>query len=109
MLESSQDAGSTPATSTILLKKVYIIMNIMKKLLLLLTVIPVFLFASDTLYFNNGKDLKGEILEANATHALIKRSSDLQLFRIGIYSLTQDNQAYFKNNFDPSHEVLPKF
>ena len=109
MLESSQDAGSTPATSTILLKKVYIIMNIMKKLLLLLTVIPVFLFASDTLYFNNGKDLKGEILEANATHALIKRSSDLQLFRIAIDSLTQDNQAYIKNNFPPSHEALPKF
>ena len=75
-------------------------MNIMKNLLLLLlTVIPVFLFASDTLYFNNGKDLKGEILEANATHALIKRSSDLQLFRIAIDSLTQDNQAYIKNNF----------
>ena len=49
-------------------------------------------FASE-LYFNNGKNLKGEILEANATHALIKRSSDLQLFRIAIDSLTQDNQA----------------
>jgi len=65
-------------------------------------------FASE-LYFNNGKNLKGEILEANATHALIKRSSDLQLFRIAIDSLTQDNQAYIKNNFPPSHEALPKF
>jgi hypothetical protein len=78
----------------------------MKKLLLLL--ISSFYCFGDTLYFNNGKDLKGDILEANATHALIKRASDLQLFRIAIDSLTEDNQAYIKNNFPPSHEALPK-
>ena len=79
----------------------------MKKLLLLF-LSSIYCFA-DTLYFNNGKDLKGDILEANATHALIKRASDLQLFRIAISSLTEDNQAYIKNNFPPSHEALPKF
>lgn len=79
----------------------------MKKILLLL-ISSIYCFG-DTLYFNNGKDLKGDILEANATHALIKRSSDLQLFRIAIDSLTEDNQAYIKNNFPPSHEALPKF
>ena len=79
----------------------------MKKLILLF--LSSIYCLGDTLYFNNGKDLKGDILEANATHALIKRASDLQLFRIAIDSLTEDNQAYIKNNFPPSHEALPKF
>ena len=78
------------------------------KILILLFLSSIFCFG-DTLYFNNGKNLKGDIVEANATHALIKRSSDLQLFRISIDSLTKDNQAYIKNNFPPSHEALPKF
>ena len=78
------------------------------KILILLLLSSFFCFG-DVLYFNNGKDLKGDIIEANATHALIKRSSDLQLFRIAIDSLTEDNQAYIKNNFAPSHEALPKF
>ena len=82
----------------------------MKKLTLLLSLLlsatPCF---ADTLYFNNGKSLEGEILEANSSHALIERASDLQLFRIAIDSLTKDNQAYIKNNFTPMHESLPKF
>jgi hypothetical protein len=78
------------------------------KILILLFLSSMLCFG-DTLYFNNGKNLKGDIVEANATHALIKRSSDLQLFRISIDSLTKDNQAYIKNNFPPSHEALPKF
>ena len=65
-------------------------------------------FAGD-LYFNNGENLKADILEANSTHALIERWEDGQLFRIKIDSLTKDNQAYIKNNFPPSHEALPKF
>ena len=82
----------------------------MKKLTLLLPLLlsATFCFA-DTLYFNNGKNLEGEILEANSSHALIERASDLQLFRIAIDSLTKDNQAYIKNNFTPMHESLPKF
>ena len=78
------------------------------KILILLLLSSIFCFG-DVLYFNNGKNLKGDIIEANATHALIERSSDLQLFRIAIDSLTKDNQAYIKNNFAPSHEALPKF
>ena len=78
------------------------------KILILLLLSSILCFG-DVLYFNNGKNLKGDIIEANATHALIKRSSDLQLFRIAIDSLTKDNQAYIKNNFAPSHEALPKF
>jgi len=78
------------------------------KILTILLLSSIFCFG-DVLYFNNGKDLKGDIIEANATHALIKRSSDLQLFRIAIDSLTEDNRAYIKNNFAPSHEALPKF
>ena len=77
-------------------------------LLLLLFVLPLLSFGK-VLYFNNGKQLKGEIVEANATHVLIKRESDLQLFRFPISLLTKDDQAYIKNNFSPSHEKLPKF
>ena len=78
------------------------------KTLILLLLSTTFCFA-DTLYFNNGKNLEGKILEANSSHALIERASDLQLFRIAIDSLTKDNQAYIKNNFPPMHESLPKF
>ena len=58
MLEGTQDAGSTPATSTILYKKSVFIINTMKKLLLIILFLPTFLCFSDILYFNNGKDLK---------------------------------------------------
>ena len=44
------------------------------------------------LYFNNGKSLDAEIIEANATHVLLKRSSDLQQFRIKSDLLTKDTQ-----------------
>ena len=40
--------------------------------------------SAEILYFNNGKAVEGKILEANATHALIQRSTDLQLFRLSI-------------------------
>ena len=76
---------------------------------LLLFFLTLNICTADVLFFNNGNSLKGEVIEANATHALIKRESDLQLFRIAINSLTQDNQAYIKNNFPPSHKNLPKF
>ncbi len=58
----------------------------------------IFLFLSsiycigETLYFNNGKSLDAEIIEANSTHVLLKRSSDLQQFRIKADLLTQDSQ-----------------
>ncbi len=78
------------------------------KFLFIFILTSTFCFGS-TLFFKNGKDLKADIIEANSTHALIKRASDLQLFRIPINTLTLDDQAYIKNNFPPSHEALPKF
>ena len=47
---------------------------------------------ANKLYFNNGKVLEAEILEANETHALLERSSDLQQFRIKTELLTKDSQ-----------------
>ena len=62
-----------------------------------------------TLFFQDGRSLEANIIEANFTHALIERRRDLQRFRIAINSLTEDNQAFIKNNFTPSHQALPKF
>ena len=75
------------------------------KILILLLLSSFFCFG-DVLYFNNGKNLKGDIIEANATHALIKRSSDLQLFRIAIDSLTKDNQAYINDTLTVQNNTL---
>jgi hypothetical protein len=68
------------------------------------------LFCSgDVLYFNDGNNIRGEIIESNSTHVVVKREDDFQLFRIPLKLLTKDNQAYVKNNFAPGHENLPKF
>ena len=79
----------------------------MKNIILLL-LSPLFLFA-EALYFNNGNVVRGEIIESNSTHVVIKKEDDFQLFRIPLKLLTQDNQAYVKNNFPPGYENLPKF
>lgn len=47
---------------------------------------------AETLWFNNGKSLDGEILEANNTHVLFARASDLQQFRFEVELLTLDSQ-----------------
>ena len=88
LIEGHQDAGSTPATSTIFSKKVYY--NIMRSLFFLLST-TTFCFGS-TLYFKNGNSLDAEILDANETHVRIARSEDLQQFRFKIDSLTLDSQ-----------------
>lgn len=46
----------------------------------------------ETIWFNNGKSLDGEILEANNTHLLFARASDLQQFRFKVDLLTLDSQ-----------------
>lgn len=46
----------------------------------------------ETIWFNNGKSLDGEILEANNTHMLFARASDLQQFRFKVDLLTLDSQ-----------------
>ena len=40
---------------------------------------------------------------------LLKRSKDLQLFRINLEIFTEDDQAFVKNNFPPNHDALPEF
>lgn len=62
----------------------------MKSIIYALT-IPTMLF-SETLWFNNGKNLEGEILEANNTHVLFARAKDLQQFRFAKDILTLDSQ-----------------
>lgn len=47
---------------------------------------------AETIWFNNGKSLDGEILEANNTHVLFARASDLQQFRFPVDLLTLDSQ-----------------
>ena len=79
----------------------------MKNIILLL-LSPLFLFA-EALYFNDGNSVRGEIIESNSTHVIIKKEDDFQLFKIPLKLLTQDNQAYVKNNFPPGYENLPKF
>jgi hypothetical protein len=82
------------------------------KILLTIIFIAVSSFAgatAPTLFFQDGRSLEANIIEANFTHALIERQKDLQRFRIAINSLTEDNQAFIKNNFAPSHQALPKF
>tara|TARA_B100000242_G_scaffold293180_1_gene270493 strand:+ start:99 stop:2147 length:2049 start_codon:yes stop_codon:yes gene_type:complete len=66
----------------------------MKKFIFILFVLLVTspLTLASKLYFNNGKSLDAEIIEANATHVLLKRSSDLQQFRIKSDLLTKDTQ-----------------
>ena len=47
---------------------------------------------AETIWFNNGKSLDGEILEANNTHVLFARAEDLQQFRFPVELLTLDSQ-----------------
>jgi len=63
-----------------------------KLILLALLLLPALCFSSNTLYFNNGKSLEGEILEANETHVKIARAKDLQQFRFPIDLLTIDSK-----------------
>ena len=102
MLEEHQDAGSTPATSTILSKKVYNI--IIHVLLVFMKPILLLLFAAtscfgSTLYFKDGNSIDAEILDANETHVKIARSKDLQQFRFPIKLLTIDAQKQIELYF----------
>ena len=66
----------------------------MRKFIFILFVLLVTspLTLASKLNFNNGKSLDAEIIEANTTHVLLKRSSDLQQFRIKTELLTKDSQ-----------------
>ena len=58
----------------------------------------------------NGQVIKGSVIKYfEDGDVLMKRSSDLQLFRISLDIFTEDDQAFVKNNFPPNHDALPKF
>ena len=58
----------------------------------------------------NGQVIKGSIIKSfEDGDILLKRTSDLQLFRISLDIFTEDDQAFVKNNFPPNHDALPKF
>ena len=54
--------------------------------------VSVFACAAETIWFNDGRSIEGEILEANNTHMLFARASDLQQFRLKVDVLTKDSQ-----------------
>ena len=58
----------------------------------------------------NGQVIKGTIIKYfEDGDVLLKRSKDLQLFRISLEIFTEDDQAFVKNNFPPNHDALPEF
>jgi len=58
----------------------------------------------------NGQVIRGTVLKYfEDGDVLLKRSNDLQLFRINLAIFTEDDQAFVKNNFPPNHDALPKF
>ena len=58
---------------------------------------------------NEGQVIRGTIIERlEDGDIILKRSKDLQLFRINLEIFTEDDQAFVKNNFPPNHEALPK-
>lgn len=60
--------------------------------LLLISLFFVYYCSASIIYFNNGKNIEGNILEANETHLLFERAKDLQRFRLKINLLTEDSQ-----------------
>ncbi|MEK9773526.1 MAG: DUF1549 domain-containing protein [Opitutae bacterium] len=57
-----------------------------------------------------GQVIRGSIVKYfEDGDVLMKRTSDLQLFRISLDIFTEDDQAFVKNNFPPNHDALPKF
>ena len=58
----------------------------------------------------NGQVIRGTVIKYfEDGDVLMKRTSDLQLFRISLDIFTEDDQAFVKNNFPPNHDALPKF
>ena len=57
-----------------------------------------------------GKVINGDVIKYFEDGTiLLKRSKDLQLFRIDLSIFTEDDQAFVKNNFPPNHDALPTF
>ena len=70
----------------------------------------VFGFAERDFRSMNGQVIRGTIIERlDDGDVILKRSNDLQLFRINLKIFTEDDQAFVKNNFPPNHDALPEF
>ena len=70
----------------------------------------VFGFAERDFRSMNGQVIRGTIIERlDDGDVILKRSKDLQLFRINLKVFTEDDQAFVKNNFPPNHDALPEF
>lgn len=59
---------------------------------ILLLILSMVTCVAETIWFNDGRSIEGEILEANNTHMLFARAKDLQQFRLKIDLLTLDSQ-----------------
>jgi hypothetical protein len=58
----------------------------------------------------NGQKINGNVVKYfEDGDVLLKRSKDMQLFRISLDIFTEDDQAFVKNNFPPNHDALPTF
>ena len=85
--------------------------NMLFKLVILLASTSTILAITDREFRSkNGQVIKGSIVKYfEDGDVLMKRTSDLQLFRISLDIFTEDDQAFVKNNFAPNHDALPKF
>ena len=81
------------------------------------SILSFFLFCSSLLAITdrdfrskNDQVIRGTVIKYfEDGDVLMKRTSDLQLFRISLDIFTEDDQAFVKNNFPPNHDALPKF
>ena len=81
-----------------------------KLVLFLSSVSSLFAITDREFRSKNGQVIKGSIVKYfEDGDVLMKRTSDLQLFRISLDIFTEDDQAFVKNNFPPNHDALPKF
>ena len=95
----------------LLLNQLLIMRVLLYKLVFLLASSSVLLAIADREFRSkNGQVIKGSIVKYfEDGDVLMKRTSDLQLFRISLDIFTEDDQAFVKNNFPPNHDALPKF
>ena len=88
-----------------------IMWNILFKLLIILiSAETIFAITDRDFRSKNGQVIRGSVIKYfEDGDVLMKRTSDLQLFRISLDIFTDDDQAFVKNNFPPNHDALPKF
>jgi hypothetical protein len=66
--------------------------------------------ANRDFHSKNGQKINGSVVKYfDDGDVLLKRSKDMQLFRISLDIFTEDDQAFVKNNFPPNHDKLPNF